>query len=223
MRDYNIIPDGWHQLSGFCDCQIMQSDIGDERLDALIIRIDEENYLCYKDPCDGYRSLSELRKTDKECTNTFPPQRVMVKHYDRQGNKGIEFYSPDFDLILLIGTDNYDDYYPCAVYEWHPEHLPINKGIHKPDYMMPGELTVKVQQLQAKGDISVGEITDIIDKYYQASYLKGRESFAKEIKEAIGCFDDYGKEWSRVGDYISALDRVIEAVRNIDKEFMKEA
>lgn len=221
MYDYTIIPGGWHQMSGFCDCQIKDEYSG-ETLDALIVRIDEKNYLCYEDPDDGYRSHSELQETDKECTNTFPPQRVMVNHYDRRENKGIEFYNPDFELILLIGTDNYDDYYPCAVYEWHPEHLPINKGIHKPDYMMPGELTVKVQQLITKGGVTVGEITDTIDRYFRAAYFKGRESVAKEMKDAIGDFDDYGKEYSRVGDYISALDRVIDAIKKIDPEYRKE-
>ena len=70
--------------------------------------------------------------------------------------------------------------------------------------------------------MTVGEITDTIDRYFRAAYFKGRESVAKEMKDAIGYFDDYGKEYSRVGDYISALDRVIDAIRKIDPEYRKD-
>lgn len=227
-KNYDVISRGWHMLSGFCDTTF-KDDYSDEELNALIVRIDDKNYLCYEDPDDGYRSHSEFDVTDKECTNTFPPQRVMVMHYDRgrSGYKdcGIEVYNPDFELILRVGTDNYDDYYPMAVWEWHPENLPINKGVHKLEYKMPGELSMKIHQIiNGIGQpIDLGRMLDIIDSYYRAAYHKGRCDMAAAVKEAIGDLDDYGKEWSRVGDYVSAVERVIEKIQLIDPDYAKEA
>lgn len=126
----NIISEGWHELSGFCEVRTKIYEWGEE-VDGLVIRVDGKNYLCYEDPSDGYRSYSCFDVTDKECTNTFPPQRLMVKlyAYDKHGQDeaGIAFYNSDLDLVLRVGTDRYDGYYPVAVLEWHPENLPINK------------------------------------------------------------------------------------------------
>ena len=220
MIDYSIISDGWHELSGFCECQT--SDRYQDMINGLIVRIDGKDYLCYEDPHDGYRSHSELKETEMQCTNTFPPQRIMVKHFETTDDKYIEFLSPDFERILLIGTSHIDDYYPCAVYEWHPENLPINKGVHKPEYMMPGEVTVKIKDLLTKeGTSSIGEIMDVIDQYYRKSYDMGREAVLKEMKQAIGDFDSYGQEWSQIGDYISALDRVVTKIRETDEDYLK--
>lgn len=221
MTDYTIISGGWHELSGFCDTTI-EDEYRSEELNALVVCIDGKNYLCYEDPDDGYRSHSELRQTDRECGNMFPPQRVMVKHYTHRDDKGIEIYNPDFELILKIGTDNWDDYYPQAVWEWHPENLPINKGLHKPDYEMPGELTVKIQQAMTTEGMTVGQILDMINHYYRAAYVKGRNDLAMSIKNAIGDLDDLGKSYSRVGDYVSAVERVITAIQAIDPNYGKQ-
>lgn len=219
MTDYNIISDGWHELSGFCDCTI-RDEYSSEDINALIVRIDNKNYLCYEDPHDGYRSHSELQETDKECTNTFPPQRVMVKHYDKHYDKGIQFYSPDFELILLIGTDNYDDYYPGAVWEWHPENLPINKGIHKQGYEMPGELTMKIHQQLTTSGTSAGEIIDIVDHYYRLAYAKGRMDVAKRLEETIGDLDEF-RDGTPIGQYVITLEAVIAEIQNIDPAYKK--
>jgi len=34
---------------------------------------------------------------------------------------------PESNLILKVGTNHDDSYYPYAVYEYHPENLPINR------------------------------------------------------------------------------------------------
>ena len=127
MEEY-IIPDGWHELSGFCDCLIQINHSQYEDTNALIIQIDGKNYLCYEDPDDGWRSYSEFYETDKECTNTFPPQRVIVKNYDDGNNCGIKIFNQDSELILHAGTEDFNDWYPLAVWEWHPENLPINNN-----------------------------------------------------------------------------------------------
>ena len=133
MRDYKIVPEGWHELSGFCDTTTKPEEYSDEEVNALIVRIDGMDYICFEDPGDGYRSHSEIMPSEQECTNTFPPQRIYVKYYERHDDIGMEIYNPDFGLILLIGTDHADDYYPVARWEWHPETCPSTTDSTSPN------------------------------------------------------------------------------------------
>lgn len=215
MKDYKIVPEGWHELSGFCDTTA-RPEYSDEEVNALIVRIDGMNYLCYEVPSDGYRSHSEMNPTEQECTNTFPPQRVYVKYYQHRDDIGLEIYNPDFELILLIGTDYTDDYYPEARWEWHPENLPINHGFHKSEYMMPGDLTMKVvKEVITNDGATTDTILDTVDEYYRKAYNKGRDDFAKDVKSAIGDLDEFGHCYSRVGDYVSALERVVKKINEV--------
>lgn len=118
-----------------------------------------------------------------------------MKYYERHDDIGMEIYNPDFGLILLIGTDYADDYYPVARWEWHPENLPINHGFHKPEYMMPGDLTMKVvKEVITNDGATTDTILDTVDEYYRKAYRKGGEDFAKAIKDAIGNLDDFFEE-----------------------------
>lgn len=220
MDEFFIISEGWHELSGFCECTFRNA-YDEEDINALIIRIDDKNYLCYEDPSDGYRSYSKFKETDKECTNTFPPQRVMLKHSCRHDYKAYKFYNPDFELVLLVGTDNYDDYYPVAVWEWHPENLPINKGIHKKEYEMPGELTMKIKEKFSDSVISVEDVLDTIDHYYRLVYQKGRMDVVKQLEDTIGTISVYSHGMP-VGRYVTTLEDVIAELRNIDSSYKKE-
>ena len=69
----------------------------------------------------------------------FPPQRVKVysthlKEFDEDSYYGTEksyitiYNSKDDSLIAEVGTDYSDSYYPCAIFRWYPQNLPINKG-----------------------------------------------------------------------------------------------
>ena len=218
MADFINIAEGWHELSGFCDSTVRDS-YNDEDVNALIICIDGKNYLCYEDPDDGYRSHSEFKETEQECTNTFPPQRVMIKKYDEENNydknHGIKIYSPDFELILHVGTQNYDDWYPMAVWEWHPENLPINNGVHKPEYTMPGELTMKVKGFIFDDTKSPTDILDVVDQYYKKAHEAGKMEVVKRIEECLGEFDKLSK-------YVSAIEDITEIVRKLDPEFKQK-
>lgn len=214
--EYDVIKEGWHELSGFCDCVVKQGYRGD--INGLIVRLDGKNYRCYKDSDDGYRSHSEFEETEQECTNTFPPQRVMVIRYDRASDAGIKIYNPDFELILLVGTDDYDDYYPMAVWEWHPENLPINKGVHKPGYTMPGELTMKIKDALCGSEVPASDVMDIIDQYYRKAYRKGADDMVKTLEDVIGDLDEYGTG-THLGHYVTALEGVIEELQRVDPTF----
>ena len=132
----NEIPDGKVLLSGIDTVAVKVGFYGEDSTNGIVIQLNGKNYLCYEDPEDGYRSCSIFQEVSSKCKYTFPPQPVFVEHYNvvineygyEDSNHGIKIYNDNKELILQVGTDHYDDYYPMAVFEWHPENLPINKN-----------------------------------------------------------------------------------------------
>jgi hypothetical protein len=126
------IKEGRGFLEGICDYVRKARDEYEYDQNGYLFRLNGRNYAIWENPDDGYRSYCEMEETDQPCSNTFPPQEVFVELYDcecnYERNQGIMIRNiDDASLILKLGTDNYDDYYPTAVMEWHPENLPINK------------------------------------------------------------------------------------------------
>lgn len=97
-----------------------------------------EKYLyCELDKNDGYRSFGNYHTLDKltpnvrlfpiapaqECTIQFFSETVTDEYCGySERNCWIEIRKYDGDeLVLKIGTMNYDDYYPLGVFEYHPE------------------------------------------------------------------------------------------------------
>lgn len=212
--DIDIIKEGWHYLEGFCD---HEEEGGYETYSGVIVRIDGKNYFAYENPDDGYRSYSEFEETDAPCTNIFPPQRVMIKTYDDENDytrdKGIIIANPDFELILKIGTDNYDDYYPMAVYEWHPENLPINKNFKDCGYKMPADVIMKVREvIPQKEDLA--DVLNMLDGCYKKFYKKGVSDTIMRIDNII---EDLG-EYSSLSSYVSACENIKTLIEELKKE-----
>jgi len=125
---------GGHELSGV--------DTATERIkeygvyeDCGVVRfvIDGKTYKAIEDPDDGYRSyLSELGVTDEKVVNSFSPQKVVGKMKDDCGgekNNVIQFIDAVTGKVVLeVGTEDTDDYYPYCVIHWSPENLAINAG-----------------------------------------------------------------------------------------------
>ena len=132
-----MIKDGIHKLTGvdYIDVSVGWED--DPDVNGVLLCIDGQHWLAYEDPNDGYRSYGMFHQIDgAEIHNTFPPQKVLVSNlkwdYDDNGwpSSGhiVTMYNPyDHSEILRVGTDASDSYYPHAIFEWHPENLPINK------------------------------------------------------------------------------------------------
>jgi hypothetical protein len=106
---------------------------GFEHCSVCRFRINSVVYIAAEDPADGYRSTMSDLKEDKEAVmkNTFPPVEVIGKYRDKGkwGNEDdiIEFIDVKTGKIVLeIGTENTDDYYPCYVASFHPEAMAIN-------------------------------------------------------------------------------------------------
>ena len=119
-------------LEGVCEYTKKARHEYEGDYNGYIFRLNGQNYAIYENPDDGYRSWCEIEATDLPCKNTFPPQEVFVMLYDKDEaygkNEGIAIYNiDDASLILKLGTDNYNDYYPCARMDFHPENMPINK------------------------------------------------------------------------------------------------
>ena len=134
-EETTLIKSGRCRFQGICDYRKPRNyyDEDEEIFDGYLFRINDKNYVAVENPSDGYRSYCEIEESDAVCTNTFPDQEVFVLNYDEtrgyNKNWGIEIYNiEDGSLILKISTENYDDYYPMAVMEYHPENMPINKG-----------------------------------------------------------------------------------------------
>lgn len=100
--------------------------------------IDGNTYTAIEDPDDGYRSsLKEIVcDNSRVVNNIFSPVKVVCawmpngKYYEHQVLDFIDVITGK--IVLSVGTENVDDYYPAFVSRFHPENmiLNINKEIN---------------------------------------------------------------------------------------------
>lgn len=108
---------------------------GDHYEDASLIRFRLDNvvYTAIEDPSDGYRSsMDRLYASPSEpMRNVFPPVKVVGrKRADDTWSKNdtLELFDPETGKIIVeVGTDNTDDYYPSFVSSFHPENMAANQ------------------------------------------------------------------------------------------------
>lgn len=132
----DILPDGKYLLSGVDEYQTTNDFY--ENINGVVLILNGEKYIMAEDQCDGYRSYGILVKNENvECLNTFPPQEVVIEskvtkiteHFDSISNEMMTIKNPfTNEIIIELGTENMDDYYPMGVFHYHPENLPINKN-----------------------------------------------------------------------------------------------
>ena len=126
---------GEHVLDGVDLTTERVKPYGDHYEDANVIRfrLDGLVHTAIEDPSDGYRSsLDKLFVEDCPITNTFAPVRVVAK------KKSDDTYAKNDTLelvdvvtgkvVLEVGTDNHDDYYPSFVGVFWPQHMSINQS-----------------------------------------------------------------------------------------------
>lgn len=106
---------------------------GDEFEDAngIRFRLDGAVYTAVEDPSDGYRSSLGTLFLGGEVTNVFPPVRVTArKKPDGKHDKNDTLELVDIatgKVVLEVGTDNSDDYYPSFVSSFSPENMATNQ------------------------------------------------------------------------------------------------
>jgi len=103
-----------------------------EPCQVMRFRLDGKVYTALEDPGDGYRSsMRDLFVGEHAMTNVFTPTRVLAVH------RTTGMYSGQDDVLELrdmgtgkviveVGTDNVDDYYPAFVANFAPENMTAN-------------------------------------------------------------------------------------------------
>lgn len=108
----------------------------DDEGQKILFTLDGITYLAQEDAEDDYRScLGDLQKTDQKLRVNFPAVEVtaaMRPDANGQTNEVLELFDVHTGgLVLAIGTENTDDYYPYFTFEYHPENMTINHPLPK--------------------------------------------------------------------------------------------
>jgi len=101
--------------------------------DCIAFILDNITYLAIENSGDGYRSyLDDLEITENPISNTFTPIDVFCKMSSNEGDDVLEMYDIKTTLLVLrMGTENTDDYYPYCKFEYLPENMILNKEVTK--------------------------------------------------------------------------------------------
>lgn len=105
----------------------------EEDANVIRFRLDGTVYVAFEDPSDGYRSSMEklIVSPSSEMTNVFPAIRVLARMKER-GPYGAEHDTLQLldmatgKVVMEVGTDNSDDYYPSFVSSFFPENMATN-------------------------------------------------------------------------------------------------
>ena len=125
---------------------------------ASCIRFILDGCVCIatEDPEDGYRSsmkniaIYDYPSMVTEIKNRFEPVRVVAKHDGESAD--ILFLTDKITgkLVLEVGTQNIDDYYPYFVSEFRPENMATNNALTFeepiPDIFPEPELVIEVKR-----------------------------------------------------------------------------
>ncbi len=92
-------------------------------VDNNFYKLDDTIWEAIEDESDGYRSyLGSIEQTFSGDKLIFFPQplaKVTVQEFDDGQNKGYNLVDvEDNHVWLFIGTNYYDDYYPCFRFEY---------------------------------------------------------------------------------------------------------
>lgn len=121
----------------------------DDEAEYLLFVLDGVSYKAVENPGDGYRSNLAYIVVDDEVPiqatlSSFPPQKVYAKmltpedelaqnndrweySFEHKENDILIIYDAETRLpVIEIGTTNTDDYYPCWMCRYNPEHMAIN-------------------------------------------------------------------------------------------------
>ena len=126
---------GMHELSGVdTTTEEVVETYRTETVDVVRFVLDGKTYKATEDPDDGYRSyLKDITVCDEAVANNFPPQKVLGKMKDNSPHRScdvIQFVDVVTGKVVLeVGTDNSDDYYPWCVLSWQPENLACNSAV----------------------------------------------------------------------------------------------
>jgi len=120
------IPEGEHLLTG-AETHVIGTSEGED-VNAISFILDGITYTVEEDAEDGYRSSAgTIKENDYVVKNIFPACRVDVIHKEVSENGNCEIIelrdTTTKKVVLEVGTDNSDDYYPSYVSSFMPEAM----------------------------------------------------------------------------------------------------
>ncbi|MHA1962854.1 MAG: hypothetical protein ACW99U_21910 [Candidatus Thorarchaeota archaeon] len=124
---------GMHVLSGVDRVTItpgvLEYEYRYEDSAVLNFVLDGKVYSAVEDGNDGYRSmLGEVQVSEGRLQNEFEPVGVLAVMRDDNYTEILDFYDVENGkLVLSVGTENTDDYYPWFVAEFEPRNLHVNE------------------------------------------------------------------------------------------------
>jgi len=103
-----------------------------ENCQVINFILDGTTYTAIEDPSDGYRSsMDKLFVSNEKVENNFAPVQVVGIYVSRSHYNAadiIRFYDvKNGKLVLEVGTDNSDDYYPSFVGSFNPMNMHVNE------------------------------------------------------------------------------------------------
>lgn len=114
---------GTHMLSGVDRVEGVPGSWSEPSPEVLRFELDGVLYGAVENPDDGYRSsMRELSVFQGRPATTFEPVQVKAV-YRGSDNQEILDLIYDDRVILSVGTDYTDDWYPSFVAYWNPEPL----------------------------------------------------------------------------------------------------
>jgi hypothetical protein len=106
-----------------------------ESAEVIRFRLDGIVYTAVEDPDDGYRSsMDKIFISDDPMRNVFTPCKVLARMDTEARDYGGKNETLELldtvtgKVVLRVGTDNSDDYYPWFVAEWIPAAMAANQG-----------------------------------------------------------------------------------------------
>lgn len=105
-----------------------------EDCELIRFRLDGVAYTATEDPSDGYRSClgTLFVSPDEPMRNVFTPIKVLAKKKDNeewQVNDTLQLIDMVTGKVVVeVGTDNTDDYYPSFVSYFAPENMATNQA-----------------------------------------------------------------------------------------------
>jgi len=133
----------WDALVGDRTLRAIRTDVHhpfDPHAHGVALDLDDVSVFIFEDPSDGYRSScnqpmvipgSLYQFADRIDYINVPVRitRWTVSEYLGRNEQadGLEFRDRRNDLLILrVGTDHADDYYPSYTCQWHPENIAEN-------------------------------------------------------------------------------------------------
>lgn len=127
---------GKHSLDAVDFSNEKVKEWGDEFVDCQVMRfrLDGNVYTAVENPDDGYRSsMRGLAVGNDDMKNIFTPVEVIGRHrvkgyYDQKDDILELIDTVSGEVVIEVGTENTDDYYPCFVASFNPKSITTNNG-----------------------------------------------------------------------------------------------